>query len=154
MQPYWLKLWTSIATCPQRFDCREALKCQLSPFVSLKLQSIFHSNLFQENRSAMTFIDKSLNEMTYQPSKRGHFYHQASTKGLIRTVKGFQGLSDLTITTTHHTCLELSKNHWTTKSVCMHFPKYSNFAIFSTNLLHGIVMTFLSSSISKVYLIL
>ena len=82
----------------------------------------------------MTFIDKSSNEMTYQPSKRGHFYHQASTKSFIGTIKGLQGLSYLTISTTHHTYFRLSKNRCITYSVCMHVPEYSNqFVIFSTN---------------------
>ena len=50
-----------VKTCS--FDCREALKCQLSPFAILNLQSNFHSNLFPEHRSAMTFLDESLNEV-------------------------------------------------------------------------------------------
>ena len=83
----------------------------------------------------MTFIDKSSNEMTYQPSKRGHFYHQASTKSFIGTIKGLQGLSYLTISTTHHTYFRLSKNRCITYSVCKHVREYSNqFVIFSTNL--------------------
>ena len=46
--PSWLKLWTSIATCLQRFVCLEALTRQLSPFDNLKLQSSFYPSLFQE----------------------------------------------------------------------------------------------------------
>ena len=83
----------------------------------------------------MTFLDESLNEITYQPSKRGRLYHQPFTNSLIRTIKGLQGLSYLTISTAHHTYFRLSKNRWITYSVCMHVPEYSNqFVIFSTNL--------------------
>ena len=105
----------------------------VSCLLSIDWSSRVTSNLFQENRSAMTFLDESLNEITYQPSKRGHFYYQPSKRKFNTNRKGFQGLSDLIITTTHYTCLEVSKNHWTTKSVCMHVPKYSNFVICSTN---------------------
>ena len=105
----------------------------VSCLLSIDWSSRFTSNLFQENRSAMTFLDEILNEITYQASKRRPFLLSAVQRKFNTNRKGFQGLSDLIITTTHHTCLELSKNHWTTKSVCMHVPKYSNFVICSTN---------------------